>query len=193
MARFFTLPALAFLLAFSLPQTVRADYGGGNQSMSGGGASAGLSKATTRKVIRFLTRDFERCTRLDKVYRYDCYRFTYKLAADQMVGNSAYADAFKAVKLVQDRLTQIVDENRDTTKPPVRRGLQQFKAIKPEAVPRSKQQLTQALDEAETILLRSASQSGNVHFARIAEAVGTNKVLLRSLLRTLERLISGFA
>ena len=71
--------------------------------------------------------------------------------------------------------------NADPATPPVRKRFQQFQPIKPAALPKAKAEFTKALDEAETALLRSPDQSGT-HFARIAEAVHSNKVLLRTLL-----------
>lgn len=54
-----------------------------------------------------------------------------------------------------------------------------YNAIKPEALPRAKSDFIAALDEGETTLLRSASDTDK-HYVRIAEALNSNKVLLRS-------------
>lgn len=186
--------ALALTLTLAL-QPALADYGGnrGGTSGSGEGAVAGLSNATTRKVVRILKREFNRCQTVKSVYRYDCYRQTYKLAGDQISGNPAYRPALQAIEVVEKELQTITRNNRDPSAPVKRKGVQTFTAIKPAAVPASKVQLNKALDEAETILLRSAADSGQVHFTKIAEAVNSNKVLLRSLLQPLRKLIHRFA
>ncbi|MCA0871941.1 hypothetical protein LCL97_13965 [Seohaeicola saemankumensis] len=186
-------PTLGLALTLTL-QPAFADYGGsGSTGSTGEGASAGLSNATTRKVVRILKREFDRCQSVESIYRYDCYRQTYKLAGDQIAGNPAYAPALRALDGVETRLQTITRTNRDPAAPLKRKGFQTFTPIKPAAVPKSKVELRRALDEAETILLRSAADTGQVHFTKIAEAVNSNKVLLRSLLAPLRQLIHRFA
>ena len=63
----------------------------------------------------------------------------------------------------------------------MRRGRQQFRAIKPETLPAAKQSFVASLQEAETRLLRSSSPA-SLHFTTIAQAINSNKVLLRALL-----------
>ena len=159
-----------------------------------GGASGGLSSATTKKVVRTLKRGIKDCRKLNSVYRYDCYRLTYHQAATHLNGRPAYRDALVALLAVEDSLEQIVRRNADPTAPPVRKRFQQFRPIKPAALPKAKAEFTAALDQAETALLRSPDQGG-VHFARIAEAVHSNKVLLRTHLDPgrLEALFTQFA
>lgn len=170
------------VLILVLATTAAAYEGGYGGGSDGGGGSAGLSSATTRAVTRILKRDFAGCRRLEPVYRYDCYRVVYTQAAQQLNGRPAYAEAQKALQAVASSLDRTVRRNADASAPRVQRNFQTFTPIKPAALPRAKADFTKALDEAETVLLRSAEQ-GNVHFARIAEAVNSNKVLLRSLLR----------
>ena len=166
---------LIISVVLALPTSVAA-YGGG-----GGDSTAGLSRATTTKVVRTLTRGVRGCFKLDKEYRYDCYRQTYAQAANQIKANEAYDDARAVLLDVEKALARTINRNVDTSKPLVRRGVQRFRAIKPGAVPRAKRDFITALDKAETKLLRSADNNG-AHFVRIAEAINTNKVLLRSAL-----------
>ena len=176
--RFLILP---LILALAAP--VAAYEGGGRGGgMGGSGAVAGLSNRVTKQVVRILRRDFGGCQRLEEVYRYDCYRQTYRLAVREIVGMPAYRPARKALEGVEETLARIVARNADPTKPPKRRLFQTYRAIAPAAVPKAKADLTRALEEAETQLLRSRPQ-GERHFASIAEAVNSNKVLLRSALR----------
>ncbi|MFT7593007.1 MAG: hypothetical protein ACI8R4_000318 [Paracoccaceae bacterium] len=180
---FTSLLRLLVCLSLILSSPVLASEGGGGYggSTGGGGAAGGLSAATTKKVVRTLKRGIKDCRRLNSVYRYDCYRQTYRLAANHLNGRPAYRDALAALVAVERSLEQIVSRNADPAAPPLRKRFQQFQPIKPAALPKAKAQFTTALDQAETALLRSPDQGG-AHFARIAEAVHSNKVLLRTLL-----------
>ena len=177
---------LAGLLAliFSCASAFAGGEGGGgarDSMSSGGGQRSGLSSKATKAVVTTLTRGFDRCGTLPRVYKFDCYRHTYKLAAQQVNGNQAYAEAYKALVLVEETLTQAVKQNLDPAQKPKRKGLNLYRAVKPAAVPQIKRQAESAMKQAETILLRSPA-SKKEHYTRIAEAVNSNKVLLRSAL-----------
>lgn len=178
---------LIFVLLLGLAVPAWANDGGGGDAggmMSGGGSGGGLNSGTTKAVVKKLTRGASRCGTVKRVYRFDCYRQVYRLANQDMNGIPAYSDAQRALMLVEQALEQVMAQNADPATPPIRKGLQVLRPIKPEAVPRATQQVESAMQEAETILLRS-SERGGVHYARIAEAVNSNKVLLRSLLEKL--------
>lgn len=164
------------LLTAAGPSFAYGDGGGGGDY---GGTT--LSNAITKKIARTLTRGAEGCQRLEKVYRYDCYRQTYRQAAQQMNGMRAYAGAQAIIDEVTQSLERTIARNADPAAPQVRKGFQTFRAIKPAALPRAKQDFITALEKAETKLLRSPEES-RTHYARIAEAINTNKVLLRSAL-----------
>ncbi len=142
---------------------------------------AGLSNSVTNRVVRLLKSKFEGCRKFETVYRYDCYRQTYRSAAASLEGKKAYADAYEALRDVEKSLDQIMARSADPQKPKIRKGLQTYQPIKPAAAPKAKADLNRALDQAETKLLR-APDSARTHYARIAEAVNSNKVLLRSRL-----------
>lgn len=170
---------LLSLILAAAPAYARGGEGGGGGVESGGGQSSGLSSRATRGVVTTLTRGFDRCSELPQVYKFDCFRHTYKLAAQKLDSNQAYAEAAKALVLVEETLTQAVKQNLDPAQKPVRKGLNFYRAVKPAAVPQIKRQTERAMQQAETILLRSPANK-QVHYARIAEAVNSNKVLLRS-------------
>lgn len=181
---------LSLMLSLSLasPGYSRGEGTGGNGVGGGGGpapgdgsGSAGLSNAVTKNVVKSIKLGVSRCQRIDKVYRFDCYRQTYKYAASLLYGRTAYAGALEALTAVEKVLDEIMARDADPQKPPVRRRLQQYRAIKPAAVPKATAKLERALSSAETILLRAPERTGT-HYARIAEAVNSNKVLLRSRL-----------
>ncbi|OED49031.1 hypothetical protein [Leisingera sp. S232] len=161
-----------------------ADGGGGgsrDSSDTGGGQRSGLSSKATQAVVKTLTSGFQRCGTLPQIYKFDCYRQTYKLAAQKLNGNQSYAEAYKALTMVEATLTKAVKQNLDPDQKPKRKGLNLYRAVKPAAVPQIKRQATSAMQRAETILLRSPA-SKKEHYTRIAEAVNSNKVLLRSAL-----------
>jgi len=183
---------LAVSLAFYAPTLAHADsngqgsygggrggggYGGGNGE--GGDGGGGISIFVSNLVARTLRRGVVRCQSVEDVYRYDCYRQVYRLAAKQLNGRPAYAEARAVLIEVEKKLERIVTRNVDPHAPPVRKGVQQFRAIRPASLPKARAQFIQALDEAETQLLRS-SGGGGTQYARIAEAINSNKVLLRS-------------
>lgn len=173
--------ALIFSCATAL---AGGEGGGGSRDMgmdTGGGHRSGLSSKATKAVVKTLVSGFDRCGTLPRVYKFDCYRHTYKLAAQKLSSNQAYAEAHKALLLVEETLTRSVKQNLDPAQPVKRKGLNRYRAVKPEAVPQIKRQAASAMQKAETILLRSPANK-QVHYARIAEAVNSNKVLLRSAL-----------
>lgn len=174
---------VAVLVVFSLfAPTSGFSYGEGEgEGRASGGGGAGLSNTTTKKVVRTISRGVDRCQRVERVYRFDCYRQTYHLTASLLNGRPAYRDALKALELVEGALDKVMARHVDPTVPLRRQGLQMYRAIKPGAIPRATAEMDRALGKAETILLRAPERTGN-HYARIAEAVHSNKVLLRSRL-----------
>lgn len=187
----------ALLIAlFALAQSPAPVLAGGDAG-GGSGASYGLSNSTTRSVVKTLSRGGDRCGKQPKVYRYDCYRWVYRRAANQLEGNGAYSEAREALEQVERRLQAVVAQNRDTTQPNRRRALETYTPVKPASVPRVKREAVRAMAQAETVLLRSAPNKQE-HYARIAQAVNSNKVLLRSallpggMIRFANSLITGF-
>lgn len=144
-----------------------------------GNAKTGLNDRTTNRVVRLLEQGLRQCRALDSVYRYDCYRQNYQAAGKQLAGNPAYAPARQALRDVENTLAGVLNANADPAAKPLRRRGKSYAAITEAAVPRSKTAFTAALDEATTQLLRSTSSSGD-HFARIASALDSDKVFLRS-------------
>ena len=167
---------LCVLVSLSLGTQAYGEGSGYSNSASGK-----LSNGLTNKVTRTLTRGVQNCLRLEKVYRYDCYRSVYGLAAQQLSSNAAYDEARKVLSDVEAALANTIQRNLDPSAPRKRRGVQQFNAIKESALPRAKRDFLRSLDQAETRLLRSSSND-NVHFVKIASAINSNKVLLRSAL-----------
>lgn len=168
--------AVSLCLFISFSPALAAGYGG----------SAGLKNSTTNRLVRFLERSIKLCQSLDTVYRYDCYRQKYGSAAGQLAGKQAYAVPLGALLDVQRTLDRIVANNTDPATGTVRKKGDTFRAITPSSTGEAKEAFRQALDEAATVLLRSDNSAG-AHFTRIAQALDSNKILLRALLRMIGR------
>ncbi|OED49028.1 hypothetical protein AB838_08690 [Rhodobacteraceae bacterium (ex Bugula neritina AB1)] len=169
-----TLPVLALVL---LPAAAAA---GGKY-----GTTARLTSASTSSVVKLLETGFADCrAQLPKAYRYDCYRSVYRRARQRIRGSEDYAAADQALALVQKTLEQAVAQNADPAKPRIRQGLTRYRAIQVTALPAVKARTDAALQEAETLLLRASGRRQS-HYVRIARAVGSNKLLLRTALRFL--------
>lgn len=146
------------------------------------GRSDGLSNRTTAAVVRLLQGDFRECGDLIIVFRYDCYSQSYRSAADRLDGLVGYAEAQTALRLVETRIGSVVSANRDRTRPPLRQGGRVFNAVTEEAIPLLRRETLRAMDEAQTVLLRSPTAAQRPHYSRIAAVIDSNKVLLRSAL-----------
>lgn len=151
---------------------------------------AGPSDRLTNSVISILTTEFKRCSGIDLYYRTDCYKWVFRMAWQTINGNRGYRTAQTAFEKVDRTLGAFVTDNIDREKPVKLHGVQIYRPIKPEAVPKAKTVTLQAMEEAETLLLRAPDATGD-HYTRIAAAVESNKVLLRSTLRLIGRLF-GF-
>ncbi|MBL3701442.1 hypothetical protein GI582_01910 [Sulfitobacter sp. BDSS02] len=169
--------SLVLALVVATPLQVLA-WGAGGQTF---GANKGFSRSTTSQAVRNLTEGVATCHKLGWAYRYDCYSKTYGNVARDLERNSAYADAAQALRDVETRLNETIDRNVDSSKPEIRQQGQTYRAIRKESVAQAKREFLSALDDAETKLLRSPDD-GDAHFARIAQAINTNKLLLRSAL-----------
>lgn len=166
------LPFLALPLAAD-----ESGYGGGESEFG-----TGLNRNTTNEVIRILDAGITRCKRREKkIYRWDCYRLTYRTARRFLSGKHSYSEALAAIQHVETVIAAAVAEHRDPAKPKRRRLTQSFVPIKPEAIPAVRARATQAMEEAQTMLLRAPPHTQS-NYVRIAEAINSNKVLLRSAL-----------
>ena len=171
---------LLFLVLWMFTLTASAmATGDGGDGNYGSTPRSGLNNATTNKVVNLLNRGIRQCQALDAVYRYDCYRQNYKRTADLLERNPAYAVPLKALRNVEGDLQSIVTSNADPSAKRVFKGGAVISAVKPSSTAKAKQTFRRSLDESQTILLRSSEGKGD-HFARIAQALDSNKVLLRT-------------
>ncbi|NIZ15578.1 hypothetical protein [Phaeobacter sp. HF9A] len=147
-----------------------------------------LNDDTTDQLAAQLKQDFRRCQANPKIYRYDCYRRSYRTGAQSLRGSSEYAPIAKALALVERRIGAVVEANLDPSQPKLNEALfVNHRAVKPEALPQIKQATIAAMEEATTLLLRTPDNTQQKHFQRIAAVIQSNKVLLRSALLELPR------
>ena len=138
-----------------------------------------FSQDNTSDVVRRLTQGAEECARLPWIYRIDCLAQVYKRAAGSVAGKPDYRGARTTLFNASRKLDALVEENRDRSEPRVKTGTRIYRPI---AATKSVGAAALAiLQEAETMLLRSSeSRNRRIHYQRIAQAVGSTKVLLRS-------------
>jgi hypothetical protein len=178
------------------------DIGGGDQESGGenrprnrvvnSGPPVEATETQTTVIIRELDRNERLCDAIGDEYTISCFAKTYRELADDIPANGDYAEARETLLNTARELDNLVRRNIDRQKPTVTARMTtstgqtvrtpRIAAVRADRAPQLKQQAADILEEAETVLLRSASSDATraIHFQRIAAAVGSNKVLLRS-------------
>ncbi|MES2666183.1 MAG: hypothetical protein V4712_08795 [Pseudomonadota bacterium] len=152
-----------------------------------------FSNSNTNRVVRILNSGQAFCASLaDEAYAIDCLAERMEAAAAAMPETGDYADARAALLQGAARLNALAVANADPALPRAtarQAGGDGIRTSRP-LVPVRKDKLAevavqaqQIVTETETLLLRSseASSARKVHYSRISAAVGSNKVLLRSI------------
>ena len=184
------LPTLIPIGSFSPPPSPPAE--GGNPIDNINETKLGLGQAE-RIATRLEGADIL-CGAISRAYRVDCLANQYERIAKSLPTGGEYKEIRKAFLSAAGDLAEIAATNIDTSanriRPRVSRGPIKPKATRPlNAVLPARQSQAEAqaavvIDQLSTVLLRSGENSAKrqVHFAKIAQAVGSNKVLLRSAL-----------
>ncbi|MEM8663450.1 MAG: hypothetical protein AAGF49_04930 [Pseudomonadota bacterium] len=151
--------------------------------------SVPLSDNQTDRLLRIIRRAERECAVLIVEHRIDCLAQAYRYVARQATG-AGYGEASRTLRTLGLELDAIVRENIDRTKPRVssprpdrrRPGKRTYRAVKPAAVPKATRAARAAIDKAQNRLLRSAQRSAErrTHYQRIAQAVGSTKLLMRA-------------
>lgn len=126
----------------------------------------------------------------DSAFRVDCLAERLAVVAETIPKDSDYSEVSEVLKQTSDDLARLARANRDTQRGKshaVRqktdeRTTRPLTPVSAAAVQSVNQQAIAILENTETILLRSAESSTEKRnqYAKIAEAVGSNKVLLRA-------------
>jgi len=137
-----------------------------------------------------IERAIEHCSAYSDVWRVDCLSNELERMASALPNDRSSRIAKAEIRAAAARLKTIAEQNADPAQPAVRRAVEidgtkrtttrPITAVAPERVVATNLAADQVITELSTTLLRSASSSGAAEFARVAAAVDSTKVLLRS-------------
>lgn len=140
-------------------------------------------------------RNVERiCETMGDEYKVACFAVSYKDLARAIKQSNGDPEIGKTLSEAADKLDALVRSNLDSQKPPLRAHLDSpsgsrlittapMRAVKQAQTAEIQRKAANILEEAETVLLRSATSVGptrSLSFQRVAAAIDSNKVLLRS-------------
>jgi hypothetical protein len=164
-----------------------------NTGLSNTGAATNkVSAATTTSVVKEINSGTQFCRKLvQKEYVIDCLSERLENAAKALPSSGDYAEAKIALEEASRKLHALALKNASRELPRVRMQIKGAKpivtsrrliAVKTDKLEQANKQAIAIVQEAETVLLRATESSTKrkVHYERIAKAVGSNKVLLRS-------------
>ena len=189
-----TLYAAALATALALTG-VSDGYGqstGDNSQRSGNSQVEGAatpSNFVTSAIIANLAAARSECGSYDRIYRIDCLRQRMLDISRRIPQGPAYAQARQIIGRAANQLGSIQSANADTRVKKQRsrrnarlREAKVYTAIKREKLNQAMQQASRIIEEATTQLLRAGenSEKRSAHYQKIAAAVGSTKVLLRS-------------
>ncbi len=151
-----------------------------------------VTKPGTDAIVGQISSSTGLCKRIAKEYMVDCISDRLARIAAGLPKTGEYREARMALEQASIKLHMLAQANAETSLPKIRiqsksdgSGVRPraLTPIKPESFDTVKVEAAEIIAEAETVLLRSAENSAKrkVHFERIAKAVGSNKVILRSL------------
>jgi hypothetical protein len=169
-----------------------AEGGAGSGPVDRFGTASGLgASAVAERVEGAFAQARGLCGAVPRAYRLDCMLvfFRQALAETPQAGDMAAAHAI--LRDTVQRLDALVAANADPARPTIRaqvrsgnrtRTTPRLRAVRADRVAQANAAAARIVAEAETQLLRSSPASGpaRLDYTRIAAAVGSNKVLLRS-------------
>ena len=131
------------------------------------------------------------CGAVPREYRLDCMLVFFRQALAETPQQGDLAKAHAILRQTVQRLEALVADNADPARPTIRaqvregnrtRATPRLRAVRADRVAQTNAAAARIVAEAETQLLRSSPPSGpaRLEYTRIAAAVGSNKVLLRS-------------
>lgn len=176
------------------------EIGGGNSSSPGddnrrvapSGPPVAASTQRTTQIVNQLNQIQQICEFMGDEYKLSCIASTYRQLAEDVPANGDYAETREVLLDTARKLDTLLRNNLDRQKPALQARIRTetgqsvptppMRAVQASRAPQLNQQASNIVAEAETVLLRSASSDATraIHFQRIAAAVGSNKVLLRS-------------
>ena len=156
------------------------------------GPAVPATTAQTTIIVNLIRESEQICDFMSVEYRVSCFAETYRQLAEEIPSNGDYAEARDVLLDTARKLDTLVRNNVDRQKPALTARIRReggasvptppIRAVQEARVTELNRQASNIIEEAETVLLRSASSDATraIHYQRIAAAVGSNKVLLRS-------------
>ena len=174
-------------LAAPLPTTVLAQGGAGTILTFIVPAGNFGSKNFTDLVVNTLGAAKQFCGVLDRAYQTDCLADRLNQMAEDIPEDSDYAEVRQVLAQASREMTDLTRRNRDRAQPRKTASAggdstRPLTPVAPDRLASVNAEATAILDRTQTLLLRSPDDEGGkkLHYARIAEAIGSNKTLLRS-------------
>lgn len=151
-----------------------------------------LNWLLTNRISKDFNAAVTECGRYDEVYRIDCLRQNMQRIAASLPDEGDYGRVKRILTNAAGKLGGIVEKYADPKAPrltppaganPRFRQNRSYKAVRRDKVRQAMAEASQVVQEAATQLLRSAENSSArlAHYQSISVAVGSTKVLLRSL------------
>ncbi|WP_075288796.1 hypothetical protein [Pararhizobium arenae] len=148
-----------------------------------------LSDYATSGIVADIQAVKLECEHFEPKYRADCLKQGYDLIAERIPRNSEYEPMRRIITRAARDLGRIVARNADydaVQRPSSGnrrfKSRRRFTAVRTDRLQTVLKQAAAVVQEAETQLLRSSENSEKraLHFQRVATAIGSTKVLLRS-------------
>lgn len=151
---------------------------------------ASVTNSVTAAVVAQISISSAACEAVGAAYRTDCLANELRALVKKLPAEGEYAAAREALATASDELRRLSRQNRDNSQPRLRITVQAdsetkrrpVAAVKQETVAETNAKALAILEDTTTVLLRSAEGNSDValHYQRIAQALNSSKVLLRS-------------
>lgn len=152
---------------------------------------ASVTNSVTTAVVAQISTASAACEAVGTTYRTDCLAKELKALVKNLPAQGEYAAAREALATASDELAKLSRQNRDYSQPRLQITVpsdsetkrRPVAAVKQESVAETNAKALAILEDTTTVLLRSAEGNNDValHYQRIAQALNSSKVLLRSL------------
>lgn len=134
------------------------------------GDGMGLSEGQTNRVVQLLESGFDTCSKVEVLYRADCFQQVYRSGAKVLSNNAGYWEAEVALTRVGRNLYSFVRANTDSSADRIRSGGFRLKAITQESLPQAVDIYRKNVALAGQVL-RSGSPAEQKYFEPIADLV----------------------
>lgn len=142
----------------------------------------------TNVVVNSLAAAKKFCGALDSAYRVDCLAERIGAMANEIPDDSDYAEVRGILAKTSNDMANLARANQDRTLPRATAATSEIQTtrpltpVAPAAASSTNAQAAAILDATTTLLLRTPDDDSDKkqHYTRIAEALGSNKTLLRS-------------